>query len=127
MKYFAILFLMLVFPTANSQESKASGKIVPFKLVEQPPVFEGCEDEDRDCTLQKITNFFVMEFNRKVLPDNLEETDLAIKIILDEAGALTWQRIATDSPEVEAEAIRSLKVLPTLTPAMHNGTEVGVI
>lgn len=118
---------MLVFPAANSLESKASGKIMPFKTVEQPPFYEGCEKEGRDCTLQKITNFFVDEFNPKVLPDDLEETDLAIKMILDETGALAWQRIITDFPEVETEAIRSLKELPTLTPAIHKGTEVSVI
>ena len=127
MKYFAILFLMLVFPTANSQESKASGKIVPFKLVEQPPVFEGCKNEDRDCTLQKITQFFENEFKQETIADSLNGSEIGVKFILDETGSLAWQRIDAGSPEVKEEAIRSLKELPQLTPASQDGTQVGVM
>lgn len=127
MKYLAILFLMLVFPTANSQESKASGKIVPFKLVEQPPVFEGCENEDRDCTFQKITNFFENEFKQETIADSLNGSEIGVKIILDETGVLAWQRIEADSPEVKEEAIRSLNELPSLIPAKHDGIEAGVM
>ena len=127
MKYLAILFLMLVFPTANSQENKASGKIVPFNTVEQPPVYEGCEIEDRDCTLKKITQFFETEFKQETIPDSLNGSEISVKLILDETGSLAWHRVDTDSPEIKKEATRSLNELPSLIPAKHDGIETRVM
>lgn len=127
MKYFTIFILMLVFPTLHSQENQASGEIVPFKQIEQPPTFPGCEDESRDCTLQKITDLFNAEFNRNIFPDSPAKINLAIKAIIDESGEIKWHRVSTSSPIAEKETARILDSIPRLSPGIQDQEKVNTI
>ncbi len=127
MKYFTIFILMLVFPTLQSQENQASGKIVPFQQIEQPPTFPGCEDKSRDCTLQKITDLFNAEFNRNIFPDSPAKINLAIKAIIDESGEIKWHRVSTSSTIAEKEAARILDSIPRLSPGIQDQEKVNTI
>jgi bla regulator protein blaR1 len=106
---------------------------VPFAVIEQVPVFPGCEDlasnsEKRKCMSDKIQEFVGRNFN----------TDIA-----SEKGLVGRQRITTlfkigkdgnildvvsraPHPALEEEVIRVIKLLPKMQPGKQEGKAVVV-
>lgn len=118
---------MFVFLAAQTQEKQTSGQIVPFEQVEKAPVFPGCEENDRDCSFNKLVDFFRSNFKEEVLSTNSDTLKIDIRFILDTSGNLKWQRISTNTPEAEAEAARVLKLFPKIQPGIQNGENVSVM
>ena len=95
-----------------------------FKIIEQVPVYKGCESESNNsekkaCMSQKIAELFKRHFNT-VLPEDSKIESGKIRIfvnfIIDEDGNITKPSARGPSKHLESEALRVLKLVPQLTP-----------
>lgn len=108
---------------------------VPFAVIEEVPVFPGCEylksnQERKECMSQKIAEFVAKEFDTKIGKDLLEEGDLVRVIVqfkIDETGNIRDIRAKAPVPELEEEAKRVVNSLPQMTPGKQRGKAVGVV
>ncbi|MCC4226931.1 M56 family metallopeptidase [Zunongwangia profunda] len=108
---------------------------VPFAVIEEVPVFPGCEylksnQERKECMSQKIAEFVAKEFDTKIGNDLLEEGDLVRVIVqfkIDETGNIRDIRARAPVPELEEEAKRVVNSLPQMTPGKQRGKAVGVV
>lgn len=108
---------------------------VPFAVIEEVPVFPGCEylksnQERKECMSQKIAEFVAKEFDTKIGKDLLEEGDLVRVIVqfkIDETGSIRDIRARAPVPELEEEAKRVVNSLPQMTPGKQRGKAVGVV
>ncbi|WP_239970528.1 M56 family metallopeptidase [Confluentibacter citreus] len=104
---------------------------VPFAVIDNVPVFPGCEnlasrEEKMDCTSKSITEHIGKNFN----------TDMAVKLGLkgrqrilvifkiDVDGNIVGVQSRAPHPSLEAEAIRVINTLPKMVPGEHNGKKV---
>lgn len=104
---------------------------VPFDIVENVPVFPGCQGENqelKDCFNAKMKDFFVQNFNLEIA-ENLKLTGINrinsfFKI--DENGNITNIRIRASSVTLGEEMMRVIKLLPKFQPALQRGQPVTV-
>jgi hypothetical protein len=120
--------------TKSFNTSEFDGKDeVPFAVIDQVPVFPGCEssatNEDKKlCMNKEISNIVVSNFNID-LAKTLNLTGI-VKIVvffkIDNQGNIIETKARAPKPELEAEAIRVVNLLPKMVPGMHNGKTVNV-
>ena len=107
---------------------------VPFAVVDQIPIFPGCENVDgegamKDCVSQKIQEHVAKNFNTN-LGKELGFTGVNRVIVqfkIDKNGEITSVRARAPHPELETEAIRVINTLPKMIPGMQKGKAVGVM
>lgn len=105
---------------------------IPFGVIDQAPIFPGCEslskDEQKQCTTEKITQHIVKNFNTKIGVDlgitGRERINVIFKI--DREGGVIGVRSRASHPDLEAEAIRVVNTLPRMIPGTHKGKRVTV-
>lgn len=108
------------------------GEDVPFAMIENVPVFPGCEgteEELKTCLQEKITNFVSANFNSKVteglgLQSGLKRVFVMFKI--DKDGNMANIQARAPHKKLEEEAIRVIASLPQMTPGKQEGDAVGV-
>ena len=107
---------------------------VPFAVIEEVPIFPGCETfatntEKRQCMSERIQDFVAKNFNTK-LANNLglvagrQRINVIFKIDAD--GHITGVRSRASHPKLEEEAIRVINALPKMIPGKQKGKEVTV-
>lgn len=104
---------------------------VPFAVIENVPVFPGCENgtkaEKKACFEQSIMNHVKKNFK---YPDTALELGIYGKVYvlfaIDKTGKVT--RIKTRGPDklLEKEAARIIGLLPKMTPGNQRGRAVSV-
>ncbi len=102
---------------------------VPFSVVDQVPVFPGCENASnkRDCfnkMFQKhiSKNFrYPKEAHKKGIQGRVN-----VMLTIDEAGKVTNIHKRGPHKLLEDEAVRIIERLPNMTPGKHKGKPVGV-
>ncbi|SFC85375.1 M56 family metallopeptidase [Algibacter pectinivorans] len=128
---------LLVFTSDNGFEDPFFADIikhldVPFGIIDQVPVFPGCEDltveEQKKCMSKNIAMHINKNFNTK-LADSLnlkgkQRINVIFKISVD--GDVVGVRSRSEHPELEKEAIRVVKTLPRFKPGEHKGKQVNV-
>ena len=107
---------------------------VPFAIIEEVPVYPGCEDlttnqEIKGCMVQKVTTHVNTNFNLGLAKDlpltGMQQVYVQFKI--DETGKVTAVRARAPAPELEREAIRVVEALPQMLPGKHMGKPVSVM
>lgn len=107
---------------------------VPYAVIENVPVYPGCEgngnQELKDCMSSRISAFINSNFNMKKvqslnLPPKLYRTAVQFKI--DQEGNVVNVRARAEHPEIEKEAIRVVGKLPQMVPGKQRGEAVGVL
>ncbi len=107
---------------------------VPFALIEQVPVYPGCEnlssnEERKKCMTEEISKFVNRNFNTGLSKElNLKGTvkiNVAFKI--DENGKVVGVQSAAKHPKLGEEAKRVITSLPKMQPGEQRGEKVGVI
>jgi hypothetical protein len=105
---------------------------IPFAIIEQPPVFPGCENlssqEQKKCMSMNISQHVNANFNTK-LADSLKLTGRQrINVIfkINNEGDVVDVRSRAPHPGLEAEAIRVINTLPKFAPGEHQGKKVNV-
>lgn len=107
---------------------------VDFKVVEEAPLFPGCEgletnEERKACMSGKIRKFV----NRKFNSDIGEGIGLSgvnrifVQFTVDKTGAITNVKSRGPHDKLEKEAQRVIELLPEMKPGKQQSVPVGVI
>ncbi|MFD0990181.1 M56 family metallopeptidase [Mariniflexile jejuense] len=106
---------------------------VPFGVVDQVPVFPGCESletnaDKKVCMSKNIQDHVAKNFNTKIAEENNLVGRQRINVIfkIDIEGNITEVRSRAPHPALEAEAIRVIKSLPKMIPGEQKGKKVNV-
>lgn len=114
-------------------EKNADSESVPFATIDQVPVYPGCEENSNEelkaCFSQKISAFVGEHFDTKLANTlNLEGRQrISVQFAIDNTGAVTNIKARGPHPELEAEAIRIMELLPQMTPGQQEGKTVNVL
>ena len=103
---------------------------VPFAVIENVPVFPGCEsgnnDAKRKCMSDKITAFVQKKFNTELAGDlgltGRQKINVVFKI--DKTGKVVGVRSRAPHPSLEKEAARVINLLPQMKPGKQRGKAV---
>lgn len=104
---------------------------VPFAVIEDKPVFPGCEkvkkSERQQCFEKSIMNHVRKNFS---YPEIAKEMNIQGKVfvsfVIDRDGSITNIRQRGPDPNLEKEAVRIIKKLPKMTPGKQRGKAVKV-
>ncbi|MFD1161744.1 energy transducer TonB [Hwangdonia seohaensis] len=105
---------------------------VPFAVIENVPVFPGCESGNNDakkkCMSEKITKFVQKKFNTDLAGDLGLSGRQRINVIfkIDKSGNITGIRSRAPHPALEKEAARVINLLPKMKPGKQRGKAVTV-
>ncbi|WP_346880703.1 energy transducer TonB [uncultured Algibacter sp.] len=105
---------------------------VPFSVIENVPVFPGCEkgnnNQKRDCMSKKISQFVNKKFNTDLAGDLGLSGRQRINVIfkIDKTGSITGIRARAPHPGLEKEAARVIGLLPKMKPGKQRGKPVNV-
>ncbi|ULC59412.1 energy transducer TonB [Flaviramulus sp. BrNp1-15] len=105
---------------------------VPFSVIENVPVFPGCESGNnaakRDCMSKKISQFVNKKFNTDLASDLGLSGRQRINVIfkIDKTGNITGIRARAPHPGLEKEAARVIGLLPKMKPGKQRGKPVNV-
>ena len=103
---------------------------VPFAVIENVPVFPGCErgnnEKRRKCMSEKISKFVQRKFNTDLAGDLGLTGRQRISVIfkVDKIGNVTGVRARAPHPRLEKEAIRVIGLLPKMQPGKQRGKAV---
>jgi periplasmic protein TonB len=103
---------------------------VPFSVIENVPIFPGCEkgnnDAKRKCMSSKITKFVQKKFNTDLAGDlgltGRQRINVVFKI--DKKGNVVGVRSRAPHPRLEKEAARVINLLPKMKPGKQRGKAV---
>lgn len=115
------------------QESFGSDSEVPFALIEQVPVFPGCESgitnaEKKNCMNTKLNAFIGRNFNTELASSLNLDGDVHIRSFfkINTSGKIVDIKVRAPHPELEAEAKRVISMIPNLIPGEQRGKKVTV-
>ena len=103
---------------------------VPFAVIENVPVFPGCDkgnnDQKRQCMSDKIAKFVQKKFNTELAGDLGLTGRQRISVIfkIDRTGNVTGVRARAPHPRLEKEAQRVINLLPKMRPGRQRGKAV---
>ncbi|MGB8705358.1 MAG: energy transducer TonB [Gillisia sp.] len=107
---------------------------VPFAVIEDVPIYPGCEGlkdnkARKDCMSEKVQKFVSKNFNTD-LGNQLGLTGVNRVIVqfkIDKNGNVTDVKSRAPHPRLEQEAARVINSLPHMQPGKQRGKPVGVI
>ena len=117
----------------NKERFESEDIEVPYAVIEEVPLIKGCEpsgskDDDKACTSQKIAQFVNENFNTNLASalglKGRQRISVIFKIGKD--GKVRDVMSRAPHPDLEAEAIRVIKLLPDFTPGKQRGIAVTV-
>ncbi|MCK8522438.1 energy transducer TonB [Aquimarina sp. D1M17] len=107
---------------------------VPFAVIENVPIFPGCENAGGNAAKKKCMSDKVKKFvNRKFNTELGSELGLSgvnriyVRFKIDRAGNIVGVQARGPHPRLEKEAQRVVKLLPKMTPGKQRGKAVGVL
>ena len=107
---------------------------VPFAIIENVPIYPGCEDKKNNadrkkCMSEKITKFVNREFNTGLAQElGLDgKQKISVQFKIDSKGNVVGIKSKAKHPRLQTEAARVINKLPAMTPGMQRGKPVGVI
>jgi len=155
--FFTVLFS---FQIAHSQDEEVieeidlSNENIPFQIVEEVPIFPGCENSasnanKKRCMQNKITKHVSKKFNMGVVESKcveskvIEEKKVCIKseywpgfssgiariyaqFKIDKEGNVTDINVTGPHEKLKEEAKRVVTSLPKMLPAMSKGEKVSI-
>lgn len=106
---------------------------VPFSVIENVPVFPGCEnqknnDAKRQCMSDKISEFVNKKFNTELAGELGLSGRQRINVIfkIDKSGEIIGVQARAPHPGLEKEAKRVIGLLPKMQPGKQRGKAVTV-
>ena len=107
---------------------------VPFAVIENVPVFPGCEKEKgneakKKCMSEKVSRFVNKKFNTELGSElGLSGiTKIYVQFKIDKSGSVTQIQARAPHPRLQKEAQRVVGSLPKMTPGKQRGKSVGVL
>ena len=104
--------------------------VVPFSVIENVPVFPGCEtgtnEQKRQCMSDKINKFIGRKFNTDLADElGLSGTMVIISTFkINKNGDIIEVRSRAPHPKLAQEAERVIKLLPKMKPGKQRGEAV---
>ncbi|WP_405222449.1 energy transducer TonB [Dokdonia sp. Asnod1-B02] len=107
---------------------------VPFAVIENVPIFPGCEsmtnnNDRKNCMSEKVSKLVNKKFNTELGSDlglsGINRIFVSFKI--DKTGRIVNIRSRAPHPRLASEAERVIKLLPKMTPGKQRGKPVGVL
>ncbi len=106
---------------------------IPYSIVDKTPLFPGCDindssEEKRLCFNSKLSSFVAKNFNTNLGKDIGLSGEQKIYVLfkIDTNGDIVDIKSRAPHPELDAEAIRIIKMLPKMVPGEHQGKKVVV-
>lgn len=106
---------------------------VPFAVVDEVPIFPGCEsygqEAKKECMSNLVSQFVNKNFNTS-LGEELGLTGINriyVRFKIDKNGRVTDIASRASHPKLEEEAIRVVSMLPNMTPGKQRGDAVNVL
>ena len=106
---------------------------IPFAVIEQPPMFEGCKTlsttkEQRECTSIAITKHVQNNFNTDLAGELGLTGRQTIRVMfkINKEGNIVGVKSRAPHPKLEEEAVRVIKSLPKMIPGKQKGETVTV-
>ncbi len=107
---------------------------VPFAVIENVPVYPGCENEKgndakKKCMSEKVAAFINKKFNTDLAGDLglAGRQRISVQFKIDKNGRVIDVRARAPHPRLEKEAVRVVESLPDMTPGKQRGKPVGVL
>ncbi len=107
---------------------------IPFAVIDQVPVFPGCEnlssnEEQKKCMSEKISQFVNKEFDTSLGKKlGLTGTNrVIVQFRIDENGNIQDARARAPHQELEKEAKRTINSLPQMEPGKQKGRDISVM
>ncbi len=105
---------------------------VPFAVIDKAPVYPGCEGDNKalkKCFSAKLSELVGKEFNTQLAKDlNLTgKQRITVLFKIDKNGKVVNARARAPHPDLEAEALRIINMLPAMQPGEQDGKKVGVL
>ena len=122
--------------TGSAKENKNENPTgdIPFAVVDEVPVFPGCEgltsnEERKACMTEKITAFVNKNFDVSAAKPFARPGDnrIYVQLRINKDGVVEEMGIRASSPELQAEARKGINQLPQMKPGKHNGQDTGVL
>ncbi|SCY05875.1 TonB protein C-terminal [Nonlabens sp. Hel1_33_55] len=120
--------------SSSNPNDKTSKEIAPFALIEQVPIYPGCEMEKsnkahKNCMQQKITAHVADNFKTGISGSIGIKGKIYINVQfkISKDGEVTDIYANALNPLLEEEAIRVIERLPEMQPGTQQGKPVGVI
>ena len=105
---------------------------VPFSVIENVPIFPGCEKGNNDakkaCMNKKISQFIGRKFNTDLASELGLSGNQRIFVLfkIDKTGNIVDVRARAPHPRLEKEATRVVNLLPKMIPGKQRGKPVRV-
>lgn len=106
---------------------------VPFAVIENVPIFPGCENlsnnqERKECMSSKVQEFVQKKFNSDLAGElGLEGRQrIFVQFRIDRTGKVVDVRARAPHPRLEKEAVDVVSSLPDMIPGKQRGKPVGV-
>ncbi len=107
---------------------------VPFAVIEDVPIFPGCESkrnnqERKDCMSEKINDFVNRRFDTGLGSDlGLSGINrIYVQFRIEKDGSVTVLGARAPHPRLKQEAERVVNMLPKMQPGKQRGKAVGVL
>ncbi|MEM7187167.1 MAG: energy transducer TonB [Bacteroidota bacterium] len=107
---------------------------VPFAVIEDVPIYPGCEGESDNSSRKKCMETKVMEYVQKNFNTDLAaelglegRQRISVQFKIDKHGQVINVRARAPHPRLEKEAVGLISKLPRMTPGKQRGKPVGVI
>ncbi|MFK7834240.1 MAG: energy transducer TonB [Winogradskyella sp.] len=108
--------------------------IVPFTLIEQVPIYPGCEkyttnNDRKKCMSKKITKLVGNKFNVDIGSDYgiYGKQRITTQFTIDKNGNVTDIKIRGPHDALEREAKRVINKIPKMQPGLQRQVPVGVV
>jgi protein TonB len=115
------------------EESEEVVEDVPFAIIEDIPVFPGCEkgtkDQKKACFSKKISKHINRKFNAGLASDlglTPGKKRIFVMFKIDKTGSITEIQARAPHPRLQQEAARVVKTLPKMIPGKQRGRPVAV-
>lgn len=108
-------------------------KQIPFGVVEEVPMFKGCEGVDKsaqfDCFQKEMTNHIKLHFTypKEAMENNIQGR-VQVEYLIDEIGNVEVYRVKgpENAQPLEEEARRIINLLPQFIPGKEKGKAIAV-
>tara|TARA_R110002049_G_scaffold234671_3_gene407943 strand:+ start:1000 stop:2205 length:1206 start_codon:yes stop_codon:yes gene_type:complete len=102
---------------------------VPFSVVENPPVFPGCENAEdvRACFNEQMNKHIRKNFRYpEIAQQEGVQGKVNIRFVIQKDGSIGQVQMRGPDKNLEKEAARIISLLPKMTPGMQRGDNVRV-
>lgn len=117
-----------------SDEKEQTSLVVPFAVVEEVPVYPGCEtlasnSDRKECLAAKITDLVNKNFDTSLGREHglTGLNRIYVQFKINKEGVVEITGVRAPHPALKEEAKRVISLLPEMAPGQHDGKAVGVL